>query len=115
MSHKIDVLDMHSYLLRLAEPITAPVLTYLANISVRFGSLPSDLKIARVTGVFKKKGSADQAENYRPILVASHVAKMFEKAVCNQLMDYLNLHSFITPTQSAFITNHSTQRALHSN
>ena len=111
--HKIDVLDMDSYLLRLAAPIIAPSLTYLANISVRFGSLPSDLKIARVTPVFKKKGSADQAENYRPISVVSHVAKIFEKAVCNQLMEYLNLHSFITPMQSAFITKHSTQTALH--
>ena len=101
---------MDSYLLRLAAPIIAPSLTYLANISVRFGSLPSDLKIARVTPVFKKKGSADQAENYRPISVVSHVAKIFEKAVCNQLMEYLNLHSFITPMQS---TKHSTQTALH--
>ena len=75
--------------------------------------MPSDLKIARVTPVFKKKGSADQAENYRPISVVSHVAKIFEKAVCNQLMEYLNLHSFITPMQSAFITKHSTQTALH--
>ena len=104
---------MDSYLLRFAAPIIAPSLTYLANILVRFGSLPSDLKIARVTPVFKKKGSADQAENYRPISVVSHVAKIFEKAVCNQLMEYLNLHSFITPMQSAFITKHSTQTALH--
>ena len=113
ISHKIDVLDMDSYLLRPAAPIIAPSLTYLANILVRFGSLPYDLKIARVTPVFKKKGSADQAENYRPISVVSHVAKIFEKAVCNQLMEYLNLHSFITPMQSAFITKHSTQTALH--
>ena len=73
--HKIDVLGMDSYLLHLAAPIIAPSLTYLANISLRFGSLPSDLKIARVTPVFKKKGSADQAKNYWPISVMSHVAK----------------------------------------
>ena len=107
------MLGMDSFLLRLAAPIIAPSLTYMVNLSLSSGTLPTDLKTARVTPIFKNKGSADQAENYRPISVVSHVAKIFEKAVCNQVTKYLEDHSFITPMQSAFVPNHSTSTALH--
>ena len=75
--------------------------------------MPEKLKRARVTPIFKKKGSSDLPENYRPISVVSHIGKIFEKAVCYQLTSYLQEHCFITPDQSAFLKGHSTQTALH--
>ena len=111
--HNVDVLGMDSYLLQLAAPIIAPSINYLVNLSLINGQVPTDLKLARVTPIFKRKGSADLAENYRPISIVGHIAKIFEKAVYSQFIQYLTDHSFITPMQSAFIAGHSTTTALH--
>ena len=77
------------------------------------GTVPPELKMAQVTPIFKNKGSADLPENYRPISVVSHLAKILEKAVCHQLMVYLTDQHFITPDQLAFLKGHSTQTALY--
>jgi hypothetical protein len=41
------------------------------------------------------------------------VAKVFESLVQKQLINYFYEHNFITPEQSAFLKNHSTQTSLH--
>ena len=83
---------------------------YLLNLSLTSTHVPTDFKVARVTPLYKGTGSIDDSENYRPISVVCHVSKILEKAVCAQLMNYLELHAFITPDQSAFLTNHSLHR-----
>ena len=88
-------------------------INYLVNLSLINGHVPTDLKLARVTPVFKPKGSADLAEKYRPISIVGHIAKIFVKAVYSQFIQYLTDHSFITPMQSAVIAGHSTMTALH--
>jgi hypothetical protein len=51
--------------------------------------------------------------NYRPISVIGHIAKIYEKCVQSQLLNYLVEHNFISNHQSAFIKYHSTQTLLH--
>ena len=111
--HKLYVLGFESYLLRNCAIQIAPAFTYFINLFLMSGTVPPELKMAQVTPIFKNKGSADLPENYRPISVVSHLAKILEKAVCHQLMVYLTDHHFITPDQSAFLKGHSTQTALH--
>ena len=77
--HNVDVLRMDSYLLQLAAPIIAPSINYLVNLSLINGQVPTDLKLARVTPIFKRKGSADLAENYRPISIVGHIAKILRR------------------------------------
>ena len=112
-SHKLDILGFDSFLLNVSSATIAPAITYLINLSLCTGIMPEKLKRARVTPIFKNKGSPDLPENYRPISVVSHIGKIFEKAVCYQLTTYLQEHCFITPDQSAFLKGHSTQTALH--
>ena len=50
---------------------------------------------------------------YRPISVLSHVAKIFERNVHEQIVTYLEHHCFITPYQSAYLKKHSTVTCLH--
>ena len=82
-------------------------------MSLSLGIMPKDLKLAKVTPIFKNKGTVDLPENYRPISVVAHIAKLFEKAVCKQFMSFLSSHSFITPDQTTFLKGHSTATALH--
>ena len=70
------------------------------------GIVPIDLKIARVTPVFKNKGQPNDVSNYRPISVTSHFVK-------EQLVSFLTQYSLLSPNQFAYIKGRSTQLALH--
>ena len=48
-----------------------------------------------------------------PISVISHIAKMIESFVSNQIIKYLEDHAFISIDQSAYFKRHSTQTSLH--
>ena len=61
------------------------------------------LKIkARVTPVYTNEGEINDEYNLRPISVISHIAKMIESFVSNQIMKYLEDHAFISIDQSAY-------------
>ena len=40
------------------------------------GTVPLELNMAYITPIFKNKGSANLSENYRPISVVTHLAKL---------------------------------------
>ena len=69
-------------------------------------------KKARVTPLYKGKGSKSDPNSYRPISVICHFSKNLEKCIQSQLIHYLSHHCFITPDQSAYLKNNSTQTAL---
>ena len=66
----------------MASPIIAPL---LFNLSLTQGIVPSDWKLAKVTPIYKGKGSHSEPGNYRPISVVPTVAKLMEKLVKAQL------------------------------
>ena len=61
----------------------------------------------------KTKALNKTLTNFRPISVIGHIPKLFEKIVDSQLREYLQSHSFITHSQSAFMKLYSTQTSLH--
>ena len=75
--------------------------------------LPNEWKLARITPIYKGKGDISRECNYRPISVLSHIAKLFERRVRMQLLDYLESNDMITPLQSAYLKKHSTVTCLH--
>lgn len=109
----IDCIGFDSKLLFLAREVIAPILTVIINSSLANGTVPHDWKFARVTPVYKGKGSKNDVNNYRPISVIGHVAKLTERVVQHQLLSYLLSHDLISIDQSAFRPKHSTQTALH--
>ena len=109
----LDILNIDTKLLKAGAHIIAPSLSVLLNLSINEGRIPDDWKSAKVTPIYKGKGSIEDCGNYRPISVISHVAKIMEKAILVQLTDYITSHSFITCCQSAFRKNHFTKTALH--
>jgi len=104
---------MDSKLLKIGAEYIAPVLTKLINISLTQSHVHDDWKLAKVTPIYKGKGSVDDYGNYRPISVICHIAKIIEKVILVQLKDYLYDHQFISNVQSAYTKNHSTTTALH--
>ena len=50
--------------------------------------------------------------SYRPISVICHFTKMLEKVIQCQLTSYLEQYRFITPDQSAYMKNHSTETSI---
>ena len=109
----LDALGFDSKLLRIGAMILAPSLTTLYNKSIVDKCIPTDWKFARVTPVYKGKGSKSDKSNYRPISVLCHIACIMEKEVQVQVKNYFLKHDFITIDQFAFLQNHSTVTCLH--
>ena len=64
------------------------IITKIINESITEGTFPSELKLAEVTPVFKKLDCMNK-ENYRPISLLSHMSKVFERILYNQLNDFM--------------------------
>ena len=95
----------------MAANIVAPSPTQIYDKSIHSGIFPAAWKLARVSPIFKKGDKTDM-NNYRPISVISAVAKIFEKAIYDQLYEYLNENSLLSNCQSGFRSLHSTLTAL---
>ena len=66
-----------------------------------------------VTPLFKNKGLSDDLNNYRGISILPPVAKLFEKLIHKQILEYLNNNNIISDDQHGFRANHSCESALH--
>ena len=58
------------------------------------GVLPPDLKIAKITPIFKQ-GDRQITTNYRPISILPLFGKIVEKAMCKKLNDYVDKKSIL--------------------
>ena len=93
-----------------AADIVVRPLTDIINCSLRSGTVPLDLKSARVIPLFKK-GKMDDMDNYRPISILPTVSKLLERAVHTQFYQYLREHNILSPYQCGFRKCHSTEFA----
>ena len=50
---------------------------------------PSDLKLADVTPVYKRK-SKKCKDNYRPVSILSNISKIYERCICDQIQLFLD-------------------------
>jgi hypothetical protein len=81
----------------------------LINKSIDQSVFPEKLKAAQVSPLFKKNNSLDKS-NYRPISVLPTISKFYERAIFDQLMEFLNNH--FNPLLSAFRSGFGCQTAL---
>ena len=108
-----DILGMDLVLLRKSAPYISISLANVINKSLISSVFEQDWKNARVTPIYKDDGDINDENNYRPISVTGHIAKMIESLVSYQIIDFLEEHSFISMDQSAYLKRHSTQTSLH--
>jgi hypothetical protein len=93
-----------------SQAIVSP-LTYILNLSLKFGIVPSKMKLAKVIPVFKS-GDTSHIQNYRPISLLPVLSKILEKIVYTRLYTYLIKHDILIPAQYGFRKSLSTELAI---
>ena len=81
------------------------------NESINLGIFPENMKIAKVTPIFKS-GKKELLTNYRPISVLSCFSKILERIMYNRVYNYLNDNNLLFRKQFGFRKGHSTDHAL---
>ena len=64
--------------------IYLPSLTNIISQSLKNGIFPDELKLTEVIPLFKKADPFDKI-NYRPVSLLSHMCKVFERIIFNQI------------------------------
>lgn len=91
--------------------IIASPLSHIINLSIIQGSVPDDLKLARVVPLYKKNDKTEVG-NYRPVSILSIVSKVLERVVYDQVYSYLSNHDLLYQHQSGFRQGFSTETCL---
>ena len=104
--NQISVSIFKSCSAKILEPLVK-----IINDSFVSGVFPDQLKIARVTPIFKN-GSRTDPYNYRPISSLPFISKIFETLFKNRLLSFLEKHSIITSSQYGFLKGKNTCHAL---
>ena len=86
-------------------------LTYIMNISLLKGVVPSELKIAKVIPLFKS-GDPTKFSNYRPVSVLPVFSKILERLMYTRLLSFINKNKLLYKFQFGFREDHSPQLAL---
>ena len=110
---KSCVLDwICGYSLKTASTELQEELKALINISIRSNTFVRKWKATKVLPGWKNKGTRFELKFYRPISNLSEVSKLVEKAVHNQLYEYLHENGLLHPNHHGFLRNCSTATAL---
>ncbi|GFS13491.1 reverse transcriptase [Elysia marginata] len=93
-------------------PHVLSTLLDLFNNSWRTGCVPEVWKEAHIIPIHKKGKSKTDPISYRPISLISCVGKLLEKIINKRLMYHLETNGIISPTQSGFRKNKTTEDQL---
>ena len=85
-------------------PVSTPPLN-IFNLSLEKGIFPDELKIARVTPIYKT-GDENDFGNYRPISVLPCFSKMLERIMYKRLYNHLSQNHMLYPKQFGFQKSH---------
>lgn len=81
--------DVKSNIKHLSEP-----LAHVINLSISTGSVPKNLKIARVIPIYKSDNPS-LFSNYRPISILPIFSKFLEKVIFRRLTNFTDKHSIL--------------------
>ena len=89
-----------------------PVLTKIVNNSLQSGCFPEIWKEAVVFPLLKKLCLDIIFKNFCPVSNFSFVSKLIERAALNQIHGHFVCNNLYPVAQSAYRSNHGTERAL---
>ena len=72
----------------------AMLLAHIFNQSFLTGTVPDNMKIAKIVPIFKS-GNKKMLNNYRPISILPAFSKLLEKLVCNRLVNFIESHAHL--------------------
>ena len=103
--------ELPAKFLKNSASLIAEPLSKLFNLSISNGEYPDFLKVAKVLPIHKKGVHTDM-NNFRPISILSHINKIFETIISNQIKNFLKKHNILYKYQYGFRESHSTDHAL---
>ena len=92
-------------------PVICETLSQIFNCSMFTGVVPDQMKIARVTPIYKK-GDDNELNNYRPISVLPIFTKILERCMYNRVIAFLEKFKVLYSKQFGFRRGHSTSSAI---
>ncbi len=111
MTKSTGIDEIPAKLLKANAASSGRALTHIFNRTVVSGKIPSKWKTAGVTPIVKQGDKCD-ISNYIPISIVPLVMNILERAIHNQLYDYLTENNIISPLQSGFRKSYSTLTSL---
>ena len=82
------------------ETLSEPIFL-LWQDSFETGVIPPSMKTQFIAPVYKK-GDRTEAANYRPVSITSHIIKIFERVIRNNLVEHMEANNFLSPHQHGF-------------
>ena len=86
-------------------------LIHIFNLSFHQGVVPSELKVSKITPLFKS-GNDRLINNYRPVSVLPTYSKIFERLMYDRLYSFIDKHNILYKYQYGFRSGYSTNTAL---
>ncbi|CAC5400855.1 unnamed protein product [Mytilus coruscus] len=99
--------NIHPLIVKSMAKIFSKPLTLIFQKSIDIGKIPKEWKDARVTPLFKNKGSKLDAGNYRPVSLTSIVCKTLEKVLRKEIIDHLVTNNLLSDSQFGFRSGRS--------
>jgi hypothetical protein len=94
------------FLKKCATPLAFP-LSIIFKKSIETGNVPEIWKLSHIYPIYKKKGSRNEVENYRPVSLTSSVVRVFEKFIHIYLKKLLHENKIISNDQFGFMPHRS--------
>ena len=69
--------------------ILVPILTHIINLIILKNGYPDNMKVMKVIAALKKDKNVNDPESYRDINMANVIAKIIDKILLHQIMNYL--------------------------
>ena len=98
-------------IIKLAGQSILPAITHIINLSISHSKFPDIWKIAKVVPLLKK-GDPLEPKNYRPVALLPVLSKILERAIFNQLVQYLTNYDLLNPHHHGSRQGHNTATAL---
>jgi hypothetical protein len=104
--------DIPIHVIKRSSNMISPLLSVLYNECMKDGIFPDDLKVGRISPIYKKDNE-ELLENYRPVSTLAVFGKIFEKLIYNRLSSFLQSQNTMYENQYGFRKHHSTSRVLN--
>ena len=92
---------IHIKVIKATVCVLAPVISKLINVSFKTGIFPDKLKTTKVIPIFKG-GDHHNVSNYRPISILNSLSKIFERAMYDRLITFLDNNEILCKRQFGF-------------
>lgn len=110
-SRALDVYGFSNLIFKNIINVILEPVTYLVNLALTAGVFPDNLKLTKITPVYKK-GDKSQPGSYRPIALVPILSKVVESCIFIQMYDYFIVNKLIYDHQYGFRPKHSTTMAV---